>query len=717
MQQYRCENTARNFSINTLVGSVRHVLLCTAALAATNTVFAAPQGGVVAAGAGVISTPDAQTTVINQTTQNMAINWSGFNVGANETVRFIQPNSQSTALNRIFDTNPSAIFGQITANGRVVLLNGNGVLFGAGSKLNVGSLVASTMDISNADFMANRFNLDSAAGSNGAIINQGVINASSGSVVLLGNSVENNGLIVANAGTVTLAAGKSATLDFDGDGLLSVAVDKSVIENATGVANGVLNSGEIHAGEVLLTAKAAQNVFDNAVNNEGLIRAGKIDATGGTIRLLGDTVKVAAGSTLDASGDNGGGTILVGGDYQGKGSASNSKLTTVENGATLNADAKISGTGGKVIVWSDDVTHFDGAISAKGGAERGNGGLAEVSGKQLLDFGDDSAVQLTAEHGKSGELLLDPANINIVLGNSLSDLNGDGTKGDFITGDILAGDFPGATSVISTFKLNNLLQTTDVVLEATSTINLGSLSPWTLLDFDTHTLTIRAPDVNLYGHVHGDGLLKVIASHRLYLGVQLHFTELKPISLNGVDGQNSTLAGGKDFVITGLNQGTVHLVNGTLEDAGNSNANTAHWYNFAFIEGISAADAALMSDPTPGNTAYCGICVNAGATITGANNFTYQPGGKLTGGIVGLDSQDTVINMNNSVSILKAIEISDAALSDPSLQVFSTVDSGVKMPCDQSEEEGSCDSVAMAPGFSLPAEEQVLIDNYLGSIL
>ncbi|HQQ62759.1 MAG TPA: filamentous hemagglutinin N-terminal domain-containing protein [Pseudomonadales bacterium] len=714
MHSYR-NDTNQSFLANTLTGAIRRAVLTLGVLVATGSVLAAPQNAVVVAGTGSISTPDANTTVINQNTQNMVINWSSFNVGRNETVQFIQPNVTSIALNRIFDASASQIFGQVISNGRIVLLNGNGILSGPGSKLNVGGLVASTMDMSNTDFMANHFNLNAVSGSNGAIINQGIINASSGSVALVGNSVENSGLIVANAGTVALAAGKSATLDFTGDGLLSVAVDKSVIENAAGVANGVLNSGEIHAGEVLLTAKAAQNVFDNAVNNEGVIRAGKIDSTGGTIRLLGDTVKVAAGSTLDASGDNGGGTILVGGDYQGKGAGQNARTTTVENGATLNADARISGNGGKVIVWADDVTHFDGAISAKGGNESGNGGLAEVSGKQWLDFGENSTVTLAATNGKTGELLLDPANINIVLGNSLSDLNGDGTRGDFITGDILAGDFPGATSIISTFKLNNLLQTTDVVLEATNSISLGSLSPWTLLDFDTHTLTIRAPDVNLYGHVHGDGLLNVIASHRLYLGVQLHFTELKPISLNGVAGQNSILSGGKDFVITGVNQGTVHLVNGTLEDAGNSNANTAHWYDFAFIEGISAADAALMSDPTPGNTAYCAICVAAGATITGANNFTYQPGGKLTGGIIGLDSQDTVINLNNAVSILKAIEISDAALSDPSLQVFSTVDTGVKMPCDQSEEEGNCDSVAMSSGFVMPVVEQGIIDSYLRS--
>ncbi len=207
-------------------------------------------------------------------------------------------------------------------------------------------------------FYGGRLRFEGAEGSDGMILNQGLINASSGSVALLGNSVENTGMIVASAGTVTLAAGNSATLDFDGDGLLSVAVDKSVIENAAGVTDGVLNSGEINAGAVLLTAHAAQDVFTHAVNNEGTIHAARIDTSGGTIRLvgtsgetinsgtldvsgsqggrievLGEQVTIAGSSKLDASGDNGGGTILVGGDYQGKGTEVIAQTTTVEKGA------------------------------------------------------------------------------------------------------------------------------------------------------------------------------------------------------------------------------------------------------------------------------------------------------------------------------------------------------------------------------------------------
>ncbi len=332
-------------------------------------------------------------------------------------------------------------------------------------------------------------------------------------------------------------------------------------------------------------------------------------------------------------------------------------------------------------------THFNGSISAVGGSLGGDGGFAEVSGKILLDFGDDGLVDLSAINGNEGTLLLDPANINIVGVQSQSDLNGDGTTGDFIAGDILAGDFPGKTSVIATSKLNLLLKFANVYLEATNSITLGGKLV-TLLNYGSdvagstgaHTLTMRAPNINLHGHVHGNGMLSAIASNRLYLGVNLHFTELKPVELSGVAGNKSTLAGGKNYIITGKDKGTVNLVNGTLEDAGNSTANTARWSNFAFIEGLADADVAQLA-------ADCSSCV--AGSISGANNFTFLKGGKLSGGIIGVDFNDTIVDFNTSTTFtLQPIEIEDASLADESVQLFSTVDDGLSLPCDQSEEEG-----------------------------
>ncbi|HEU5399104.1 MAG TPA: filamentous hemagglutinin N-terminal domain-containing protein, partial [Gammaproteobacteria bacterium] len=125
--------------------------------------LANPTGGQVVGGSATISTPSANGTVINQSSQRAAINWQQFSVGANQYVQFVQPNSSAVVLNRVIGSNPSSIFGNITANGQVFLVNPNGILFAPGATLDVAGLVASTQGISNADFMAGQYNFSKAA--------------------------------------------------------------------------------------------------------------------------------------------------------------------------------------------------------------------------------------------------------------------------------------------------------------------------------------------------------------------------------------------------------------------------------------------------------------------------------------------------------------------------------------------------------------------------
>ena len=101
----------------------------------------------VALGKGSAS-QSGSTLTVNQTSQNATFNWQSFNISADGTVNFVQPNSTAVALNRIFDANPTQIFGALNANGRVYLLNGNGIIFGGGAQVNVGSLIASTLNTS-----------------------------------------------------------------------------------------------------------------------------------------------------------------------------------------------------------------------------------------------------------------------------------------------------------------------------------------------------------------------------------------------------------------------------------------------------------------------------------------------------------------------------------------------------------------------------------------
>ena len=187
-----------------------------------------PTGGTVTGGQASISA-DPSTMTINQTSQNTAINWHTFNIGQGKSVQFVQPNSNSVALNRVLGADPSSIFGTLTANGQVFLVNPNGVLFGSRAQVNAGGLVASTLNLTipDADFMAGNYRF--AGTSQAAVVNHGSIQADDGYVALLGASVGNHGLIQANLGTVALAAGTAITLDVAGDGLLNVAVDRGAV--------------------------------------------------------------------------------------------------------------------------------------------------------------------------------------------------------------------------------------------------------------------------------------------------------------------------------------------------------------------------------------------------------------------------------------------------------------------------------------------------------
>lgn len=406
-------------------------------LFAGSTVLAAPVDGHIVSGAGQIQ-QTGTTTTITQTSNSLGINWQGFSIGKTETVTFLQPSSQAVALNRVLGSNPSAIYGQLQANGRVFLINPNGVLFAPGSQVNVGGLVASTLSISDKDFQEGRYTFTGNSGA--SVVNKGTITADKGGyVALLGTQVQNQGTILANQGTVALAGGSAVTLDFSGDGLLSVAVDAKAYQAA------VQNGGLIQAqgGQVLLTAAAAHDLTSTIVNNSGVIQATRVknqngqivlealggnavnsgtlqvsgtgeDQTGGTVKVLSDQQVVLTGTArIQASGSLGGGTVLVGGNVQGQGTERTASNATMEAGATITADALHQGNGGQVVIWSEGTTRVAGTIQAKGGEQGGNGGSVETSGKVSLHIADSASVVTTAPKGQTGHWLLDPSDFTI----------------------------------------------------------------------------------------------------------------------------------------------------------------------------------------------------------------------------------------------------------------------------------------------------------------
>ena len=292
-------------SNSTIVAAYCHCKTLASVLALLFSVqgHALPMGGVTASGQATIAA-DAGNLTVTQSTQNAVINWQSFNIGSSEAVFFVQPGSNSVALNRVTGSDPSSLLGSLSANGKVFLVNPHGILFGPNAQVNVAGLVASTLDISDTDFKTTNYTL-SVAGE-GAVINQGTIftNADAGYVALLGRNVSNEGLIAARLGSVVLAAGTALTLDFAGDGLLHVSVDSGAV-NAL-----IQNKGLIRAdgGRVLMSAHAAGALLSTVVNNTGVIQAQTIVDHNGIIELLADlqSGSTIVGGTLDASAPNGG---------------------------------------------------------------------------------------------------------------------------------------------------------------------------------------------------------------------------------------------------------------------------------------------------------------------------------------------------------------------------------------------------------------------------
>ena len=188
-----------------------------------NHAMALPQGGQVAAGAAEIAASQTEMA-IHQATQNAVINWQSFGIAAGERVNIFQPNAQAALLNRVLGNNPSEIFGTLSANGRVFLVNPAGVLFAPGAQVDAGSIVASTMNITNADFMAGKYAFVGTP-NDGKVINRAsLIAKNEGTVALLGKDVVNEGVIVAKKGAAVLASGEAVSLDFNGDGKDDLAV-------------------------------------------------------------------------------------------------------------------------------------------------------------------------------------------------------------------------------------------------------------------------------------------------------------------------------------------------------------------------------------------------------------------------------------------------------------------------------------------------------------
>jgi filamentous hemagglutinin family protein len=442
--------------LNPLVAAIRAassrgVGLSGALLSLPGLALAGPTGENVVAGVATVNRPNASHTQITQGSEQAIVNWHSFSVGGEEYVQFIQPNAQSAILNRVVGGSGSEILGRIDANGRVFLVNPQGVYFGRGMQVNAAGFAASALDIDDADFMAGRYVFTKRDGVTGAVVNEGEINADQ-FVVLMGERVDNEGLIEARLGTVVLASGSATTLQLDADGLVNFAVDEAAVTAAAGVKN----AGEIVAdgGRVLMTAKVAEALVATAVNNEGLIRAQSLSESNGEIYLRASGGDIVNRGTLDVAGIDGqaGGAIIVKGN----------KNVDLEAGR-VNADGDGAGDGGSVRLVAGEKLHVreDAQVTVRGGAS-GQGGALELSATSGMTLDGDIAL------GDGGQVVLDPARVQLLNDASVPAISAVVTVGrGFIESQL------NANTNVTIVASDEIFAVTPMTINATGTGNLA----------------------------------------------------------------------------------------------------------------------------------------------------------------------------------------------------------------------------------------------------
>jgi len=474
-------------------------------------VLANPTGGQVAAGGATIGV-SGNTTTIKQSTSAAIINWQQFNIGASEYVKFLQPSTSSVILNRVVGGGLTSIYGNLTANGHVFLVNPYGVFFGKGSVLDAQGFVASTLNISDNNFMAGRYVFQKGSGAPAAsIVNQGSITAHNGGyVVLAGDYAENDGIIAAPSGHVVLASGARATLGLSGNSLVNFAVNQATLAGLAGVDN----AGQILAdgGQVIMTADVANQLRATVVNNTGLVEAHGINKTAGGIFLT------ATGGGLTNSG-------------------------------TLDANAVTNFTqGGKVVLTTDQLLDLTSTskITARGDGARG--GSIQFHGENAK-FGGSYKV------GHGGTILLDPAAINFKTGATGTAMNTIGTatvKGELSSGTNVA--ISASTHIGHTGSATGLT----AVGTGNLTLKIGSGG----------TIALSGFDINIGGHF----ITQVVGTGSLHANESFGHITAKSVGLNAGTG-TVTLTGAsgslKSIKTTGpTSDGSASIVAGHLTATG-----------------------------------------------------------------------------------------------------------------------------------------------------
>ncbi|MDE7314146.1 MAG: filamentous hemagglutinin N-terminal domain-containing protein [Mucispirillum sp.] len=460
-------------------------------------VYSAPNGANVVHGDVNIS-KNGSNTIINQNTDKAIINWNSFDINKGERVLFNQNSSSSIILNRVTNGLPTNIFGNISANGNVFILNQAGVLVGNGASINTNSFLAGAANINDNDFIAGKYNF---YGAQGNIINNGSIKVQDGGyAVLIGKNVANNGLISAKFGKIYLSSGETFRMDMSGNDLIGVEVEKGITDAY------ISNAGHIQAegGTIIMTAKNASDVIRQAVNNTGIINASSISYEGGRVILGAENGQIVNNGEINVSSksDDGGyieiksehiindGLIYANGLNGGLINMLSSDLLKIGSSSIMQANSFGYGSGGNIKLISQKRAEAHTGALIEASSIYGSGGFIELSGyDSVYAFSNFNTKSL---YGIYGQFLLDPSNMFIGNYSNLADDENNKVSSD-------------GNTYIDIAWLNNMLNTTNVSLqtfEGNGSGNITLNAGVTLTG--THDLTFNAANnISLLGNING----------------------------------------------------------------------------------------------------------------------------------------------------------------------------------------------------------------------
>ena len=543
--------------------------------------LAPPASAQLPAGASLVG---GQATVIqsgpvmsiNQSTSQAALNWTTFNIGSAATVNINQPSSSSVLLNQVQSQSPSLIYGHLNANGQVFLTNSSGIYFAPSASANVGGLVATTNTISASDFMRGltKFSGDGFASQ---VVNDGALTASLGGyIALLAPTVRNNGVIVAQMGTVALAAGSQYTLEFRGNSLSAVTVTPAAIDALVTNGNAVYAPG----GLIILSAQGARQIQSGVIGNTGVLNATGAVNDGGVVRLT-------ASQTINA-----GGAIKA-----------DAALNTSSNAGTVSFIADLTNPSSQ--------TNVMGFVSAQGGNLGGNGGAVETSGS-TVKVSQAASINTLASKGKTGTWTLDPTDFIIDSIANAGDMNASTLDLNLTTSNVVISSANGNGGTHGNIQVNqgiNWLAATTLTLNAVNNIVLSQ------------PITENAVSSNLILNAGGDiNVNAQVASYAVKTGITLNAGNNaninSPITINGVSSeltilakQNITTTALISSVAAASSQITLNAQNNVIIGGGVNIAGVSAHLN------VNSGSDTQINSPISGLGATTSINVNAGRDL------------------------------------------------------------------------------------------------------